>query len=32
MGKAKRIFESERRMGLYLLGALCLALAAVFVG
>ena len=32
MGKAKRIFESERRMGLYLLGALCLALGAVFVG
>ncbi len=32
MGKAKRIFESERRMGLYLLGAFCLALGAVFVG
>jgi hypothetical protein len=26
------IFESERRMGLYLLGALCLTLGAVFVG
>ena len=31
MGKAKRIFESERRMGLYLLGAVCVALGAIFV-
>jgi len=32
MGKAKKIFKSERRMGLYLFGALCLALGALFVG
>lgn len=32
MGKAKKIFKSERRMGLYLLGAICMALGAVFVG
>ncbi len=32
MGKAKKIFKSERRMGLYLLGALCVALGAIFVG
>ncbi|MDQ4126428.1 MAG: class E sortase [Actinomycetota bacterium] len=32
MGKAKRILESERRMGLYLLGALCLTLGAILVG
>ena len=32
MGKAKRIFRSERRLGLYLLGAICVALGALFVG
>ena len=32
MGKAKRIFRSERRLGLYLLSAICVALGAVFVG
>jgi sortase A len=32
MGKAKKIFKSERRMGVYLFGALCLALGSVFVG
>jgi sortase A len=32
MGKAKRIFKSERRLGLYLLAALCVALGALFVG
>lgn len=32
MGKASRIFKSERRLGLYLLAALCVALGAIFVG
>src|SRR5215204_3490874 len=32
MGKASRIFKSERRLGLYLLAALCVALGAFFVG
>ena len=32
MGKAQKIFRSERRAGLYLLGAICLALGALFVG
>jgi sortase A len=32
MGKASRIFKSERRLGLYLLAALCVALGALFVG
>ena len=32
MGKAKRIFKGERRLGLYLLGAICVALGALFVG
>jgi sortase A len=32
MGKAKKIFKSERRLGLYLLGAICVALGAIFVG
>ena len=32
MGKAQKIFGSERRAGLYLLGAICLALGALFVG
>jgi len=31
MGKAKKIFKSERRVGLYLLGAVFVALGAVFV-
>ena len=32
MGKVQKIFENERRMGLYLLGALCVALGALFLG
>ena len=32
MGKASRIFKSERRLGLYLLAALCVALGVLFVG
>jgi len=32
MGKASKLFKGERRMGLYLLGALCAALGALFVG
>src|SRR5215207_7328301 len=32
MGKASRIFKSERRLGLYLLAAVCVALGALFVG
>jgi len=32
MGKASKIFKSERRLGLYLLGAICVALGAIFVG
>ena len=32
MGKAQKIFRSERRAGLYLLGAICVALGALFVG
>ncbi len=32
MGKASKIFEGERRLGLYLLGAVCLAFGALFVG
>ncbi|MGH3146820.1 MAG: sortase [Rubrobacter sp.] len=32
MGKASKIFKSERQLGLYLLGAICVALGAIFVG
>ena len=32
MGKASRIFKSERRLGLYLLAGLCVALGVLFVG
>ncbi len=32
MGRAKNIFKSERRLALYLLGAICVALGALFVG
>jgi sortase A len=31
MGKAKKIFKGERRMGLYLFGALCVVFGALFV-
>ena len=32
MGKASKLFKGRRRAGLYLLGAVCLALGAVFLG
>jgi LPXTG-site transpeptidase (sortase) family protein len=32
MGKASKLFKGRRRVGLYLLGAVCLALGAVFLG
>lgn len=32
MGKASNLFKGRRRAGLYLLGAVCLALGAVFLG
>jgi len=32
MGKASKIFKGGRRAGLYLLGAVCLALGALFLG
>jgi sortase A len=32
MGKASKLFKGRRRAGMYLLGALCLALGAVFLG
>ena len=32
MGKASKLFKGRRRAGLYLLGALCLALGAVLLG
>ena len=32
MGKASKTFQRERRLTLYLLGAICAALGALFVG
>ena len=32
MGKASKLFKGRRRAGLYLLGAVCLALGAVYLG
>jgi LPXTG-site transpeptidase (sortase) family protein len=32
MGKSSKLFKDRRRAGLYLLGAVCLALGAVFLG
>jgi hypothetical protein len=32
MGKASKIFKSESRLALYLLGAICAALGALIVG